>query len=312
MVSVIITTYNRRKFLKEALRSVINQDYQNKEIIVVDDGSSDNSYDEMNHPEVSFEVSTRNFEQILFSKQASGYEIRGAIRGFPVRYVWKANGGISSARNYGIAISKGEYISFLDVDDLWLKRKLSTQMELMKRERFFISYTDEIWVRNGERLNQKLRHKKFSGHIFKRCLPLCIISPSSVVIKREVFDKVGLFDESMPVCEDYDMWLRITAQYPVLFIEKPLIIKQGGHEDQLSKSVEAIDRFRIESLVKILKSGVLNSDMKTAAIEELNMKYSIYINGARKRGKEEEIHHVLELIKNAGFQQKINLHPYSV
>lgn len=266
MVSVIITTYNRRKFLKEAIRSVINQDYQNKEIIVVDDGSTDNSYNE--------------------------------IRGFPVRYVWKANGGISSARNYGIAISKGEYISFLDVDDLWLKRKLSTQMELMKRERFFVSYTDEIWVRNGKRLNQKLRHKKYSGHIFERCLPLCIISPSSVVIKRGVFDKVGLFDESMPVCEDYDMWLRITAQFPVLFIEMPLIIKQGGHEDQLSKSVEAIDRFRIESLVKILKSGVLSSDMEMAAIEELNMKCSIYINGARKRGKEEEIHHVLELMKD--------------
>jgi glycosyltransferase involved in cell wall biosynthesis len=266
MVSVIITTYNRRKFLKEALFSVIDQDYQDKEIIVVDDGSIDNSYEE--------------------------------VKEFPVRYVRKANGGISSARNYGIAISKGEYISFLDVDDLWLKGKLSTQMELMKRSEVFISYTDEIWVRNGKRLNQKLRHKKFSGHIFERCLPLCIISPSSVVIKREVFDKIGLFDESMPVCEDYDMWLRITSKYEVLFIEKSLIIKQGGHEDQLSKSVEAMDRFRIGSLVKILNGDVLNSDMKNAVKEELKKKCGIYINGAIKRGKTEEMRRILELIKN--------------
>ncbi len=266
MVSVIITTYNRRKFLKEAILSVINQDYQNKEIIVVDDGSTDNSYEEVSR--------------------------------FPVRYVWKANGGISSARNCGIAASKGEYISFLDVDDVWMKGKLSTQMELMKGEGFFISYTDEIWIRNGKRLNQKLRHKKYSGHIFERCLPLCIISPSSVVIKRDVFDDVGLFDESMPVCEDYDMWLRITARHPVLFIERPLITKQGGHEDQLSKSVEAIDQFRIKSLVKILNSGTLSGDMKVAAIEELKRKLAVYVTGARKRGRTEEVDHVLEIIKD--------------
>lgn len=266
MVSVIITTYNRRAFLKTALLSVINQDYQDKEIIVVDDGSDDNSYEE--------------------------------IREFPIRYVWKKNGGISSARNRGIELSKGDYISFLDVDDLWLKGKLSKQMELMKRYNFLISYTDEIWIRNGKRLNQKLRHRKYTGHIFERCLPLCIISPSSVLIKRDVFDSIGLFDESMPVCEDYDMWLRITARYPVLFVDIPLIIKQGGHADQLSKSVEAMDRFRIESIVKVIKSGILTDEMKKTAIEELNKKTNIYINGAKKRGKTEEVHAVMELAKD--------------
>jgi GT2 family glycosyltransferase len=256
MVSIIITTYNRRGFLKEATLSVLNQDYQDKEVIVIDDGSTDSSFEE--------------------------------IDGLPVRYIWKENGGISSARNKGIQVSQGEYLAFLDVDDLWRKGKLSEQMKRMKEEDALISYTDEIWIRNGKRLNQKLRHRKYSGRIFEYCLPLCIISPSSVAIKREVFDKVGLFDESLPVCEDYDMWLRITARYPVLFIESPLIIKKGGHADQLSRSYEAMDRFRVKSLINILNSGLLDEEMKAAAGRELQEKCRILAIGAKKRGKIEE------------------------
>lgn len=268
MVSVIITTYNRRRFLKEATLSVLQQDYIDKEIIVVDDGSTDESFKE--------------------------------TEGLPVTYIWKENGGISSARNRGIEASKGGYIAFLDVDDLWVKGKLSTQMRRMTEADASVSYTDEIWIKNGKRMNQKLRHRKYSGNIFEHCLPLCIISPSSAVIRREVFDRVGLFDESLPVCEDYDMWLRISARFPVLFVESPLIIKRGGHDDQLSKSYEAMDRFRIQSLVNILRSDVLDEGMKAMATEELKKKSWIVANGARKRGKVEEAAYYLKLSEVAG------------
>lgn len=257
MVSVIITTFNRRDFLRQAVESVLMQGYKDKEIIVVDDGSQD----------ASIEI----------------------VKDLPIKYIYKENGGISSARNTGILNSKGTYIAFLDSDDLWLNGKLEVQMKEMLEADCQVSYTDEIWVRNGKRVNPGKRHRKYSGYIFERCLPLCIISPSSVVIRRDIFSDVGLFDETLPVCEDYDMWLRITWKYPVLFINKPLILKRGGHADQLSKRYEAMDRFRIQSLFKVLENLPLSSDQTLKALTELERKCAIYIKGAQKRGKIDEI-----------------------
>jgi len=276
MVSVIITTFNRRSFLRNAAVSVLNQEYEDKEIIVVDDGSTDGSQQE--------------------------------LTGLPVRYVWKENGGISSARNRGIAEARGDFVAFLDVDDLWKKKKLSVQMGLMKQMGYDISYTDEIWLRGGKHLNQKLRHRKYSGHIFEKCLPLCIISPSSVVMRRNVFNDAGFFDESMPVCEDYDMWLRLTARFPVLFINKPLIVKQGGHEDQLSRRYSGMDAYRIAGIAKILDSGLLKESMRDAAVGELTKKCRIYINGAMKRGRNEEAQYYLKLVERytAGISSETN------
>jgi len=265
MVSVIITTFNRKKFLRDAVMSVLGQEYNDKEVIIVDDGSTDDSCEE--------------------------------IEGLPVRYVWKANAGISSARNFGIRVTEGEYIAFLDVDDIWHKKKLSLQMELMEAEGFSISYTNELWIRDGKKLNQRLRHKKYSGFIFEHCLPLCIISPSSAVIRREIFDTVGLFDESLPVCEDYDMWLRIAAQYPILFVDEPLIIKRGGHGDQLSRRYEAMDKYRIQSLEKLLHNGSLDNEKREKVISELEKKCMIYAQGALKRGKIEEGEEYLSIMK---------------
>lgn len=272
-VSVIITTFNRRHFLHGAFRSVAAQDYRDREIIIVDDGSTDN---------------TRDDAALL-----------------PARYIWKENGGISSARNAGLNAASGEYIAFLDVDDRWKKKKLSIQLEAMEQADALLSYTDEIWFRSGKRLNQKLKHRKYSGMIFEHCLPLCIISPSSALIHRSVFDAVGTFDESLPVCEDYDMWLRITSRYPVLFIEKPLIIKQGGHADQLSRAYDSMDRFRIESIARILDSGVLDAVFAEKAVRELAKKCGIYAGGALKRGKKEEAEHYRELAASYAASHRI-------
>lgn len=268
LITVIIPTYNRASYLKEAIDSVLSQDFQDFEFIVVDDGSTDET------------------PNVLDSY------------GNAVRALCREHRGVSAARNAGIAHAQGTLIAFLDSDDLWLPKKLSAQVDFFRKNRdALICQTEEIWIRNGTRVNAKERHKKYSGDIFEKALPLCIVSPSAVMIKKGLFDHVGLFDESLPVCEDYDLWLRVAARYPVYLIETPLIIKRGGHPDQLSRSQEGIDRFRIKALQKILSSNELTPVRYRAAARMLKEKCRIYGEGCLKRGKKEEGKYYLELPK---------------
>ena len=267
LVSVIITTYNRREFVREAIESVQRQDFSDYEIIVVDDGSTDGTEE--------------------FLKEFNS-----------IHYFYQKNQGVSRARNQGLKLARGDYICFLDSDDLWLPRKLSIQTKVMRKNREInVTYTDEIWIRRGKRVNPKKKHQKYSGWIFKHCLPLCIISPSSVMLRREIFEEVGYFDENLPVCEDYDLWLRIAARHPIFFIDEKLIVKRGGHNDQLSHRFWGNDRFRVKALEKIISDGILDKSQKNLAIQELIRKSTILEKGFRKRGKMEEADYYHELIK---------------
>ena len=258
IVSVIIPTYNRGWILKEAIDSVLAQDFKDYELIVVDDGSSDNTS----------EVLDTYGQNIIVLGQA--------------------NKGVSAARNRGIAEAGGQLVAFLDSDDLWLPRKLSRQVDFFNlNPDAVINQTEEIWIRNDVRVNPKNRHRKPSGMIFERSLGLCLVSPSAVMIRKTLLDVVGLFDENLPACEDYDLWLRISCRYPVHLIDTPLIIKRGGHEDQLSKAA-GLDRFRIQSLGKIIESGRLTESQYRAAVDNLLDKCAIYAGGCRKRGREAE------------------------
>ena len=260
MISVIVPTYNRAHQLPRALDSILCQSCSPKEIIVVDDGSTDETSALM----------TSEYPEIVFIQQQ--------------------NAGVSSARNAGIKRASGDWIAFLDSDDEWLPKKLEIQMKaLYKNPEIKICHTNEIWIRNGKRVNPKKKHGKFGGWIFQKCLPLCCISPSSVIIHKSIFKEIGLFDYSLPVCEDYDLWLRITARNPVLYIEEPFLIKYGGHEDQLSKKYWGMDRFRIKSLEKIISSRVLSELDENAAKKMLMEKIYIFIQGAQKRGNIKEV-----------------------
>lgn len=151
-----------------------------------------------------------------------------------------------------------------------------------------VCYTDEIWVRNGVRVNQMNKHRKYTGDIFRHCLALCIVSPSSVMIRAKLFSEIGNFDESLPACEDYDLWLRIAVKYAFHFIEEPLIIKQGGHADQLSRKYWGMDRFRVAALKKLLDQNSLDQEKLKLTRSSLVEKCSVLIQGFKKRGKKED------------------------
>ena len=256
LVSVIIPTYNRKGYLQQAINSVLLQSHQEVEIIVVDDGSS---------PEQRLQKSRIAHEEI--------------------KYFYRPHHGVASARNFGVSMSKGDYIAFLDSDDLWERRKLEKQLEFLKNNpEYKVCYTNERWVRNGEYLNQMKKHKKYHGWIFDKCLPLCIISCSSILMERHIFFELGGFDESLPVCEDYDLWLRMSLRYPIAFIDEQLVTKRGGHAGQLSRKYWGMDRFRIQSLEKLLKRRITDEQRRLVK-RELRIKYKILINGCWKHGR---------------------------
>lgn len=267
LVSVIIPTYNRAERVCEAVESVLKQDYTTVEIIVVDDGSTDNT-------------------QRLLKK----YQKKISV-------LHQENRGVSAARNIGIRHSKGDYIALLDSDDLWERQKLSCQIEFFKNNPgALICQTEEIWIRNGRRVNPKNRHKKPSGMIFEASLALCLVSPSAVMIKKTLFDSVGLFDEALTACEDYDLWLRISLKYPIYLTPEPCVIKKGGHDDQLS-AAPGLDRFRIMSLQKLLSETELPENYRKKTLEVLLTKCRIYAQGCEKRGRTEEAEHYREIIE---------------
>jgi len=252
-VSVIIPTLNRCSTLPRALNSVLSQTIKPYEIIVVDNGSNDGT------------------TSMIKNK-------------YPMtKLLYEPKKGVSAARNTGISNSTGKFVALLDSDDAWSPLKLEKQIENLQKSKNRIVHTDEIWFKNGKQLNQRKKHKKHGGNIFFNCLPLCCISPSSVLIRKILFDDVGTFDENLPVCEDYDFWLRISCQEEISFIEEPLTIKYGGHPDQLSKQYWGMDRFRVRAIEKLLGTNKLSNNQRIAAKAMLAEKLKILISGAKKR-----------------------------
>lgn len=269
LVSIIIPTYNRKAYLETAVDSVLKQTFSNFELIIIDDGSNDG---------------TDSLANSLWQKDER------------IKYIYQSNKGVSSARNMGIKNARGELIGFLDSDDYWLEDKLEIQTEFFdSHPECDICHTDEKWIKNGVFQKIPKKYQKEGGDIFEKALELCAIGPSTVLMKREIFDKIGLFDESLPACEDYDMWLRITAKYKVFLLPQDLVVKRGGHPDQLSMTIPHLDKYRIMAIEKIIKSGELSEKQRNLAISMFKRKCEIYAQGCLKYNKHNEYDHYLNL-----------------
>jgi len=260
-ISVIIPTYNRGSLVGRAIKSVLKQVYRDIELIVVDDGSLDDTGD------------------VVAVLKDQSRDIR-------VTYKKTENRGVAAARNTGIGLAGGSWLAFLDSDDLWMPDKLAKQrLFLSENPGIRLVHSDERWIRNGVRVNKPKAYRKFGGEVFIESLAVCMIGPSTVMMEKSLLDQVGGFDEAFPVCEDYDLWLRITSRWKVGLIEEELTWKFGGHDDQLSTTHVAMDYWRIRSLCKLLQSVELPAHFEGAAKKTLVEKAKILLNGYRKHGR---------------------------
>ena len=259
-ISVIIPSYNRSHTLPRAVESVLKQD-ADWELLLVDDGSTDDS-------------------EVLYKQ----YE-----RDARVRVVRQEHGGVAAARNRGLSEARGKYVAFLDSDDEWLPAKLTAQLSHGTKTGTPAQQTEEIWIRRGKRVNPPKHSLKSSGDLFERSLDRCVITPSSFFCERSVLEELGGFDESFPACEDYELWLRLTARWEVDLLPEYYLKRYGGHEDQLSARYPAMDRFRIRALAKLLDNRGCSPAQKKKAREVLTRKWRIYYEGCQKRNRKDEL-----------------------
>lgn len=275
LVSVIIPTYNRAHLLGRAIESVLDQSFRDFDLWIIDDGSTDET------PQL-----VQSFSQLNKLKSSS--------QKLPTLYYEKIDSqGVSAARNYGIKKSTGQWVAFLDSDDEWLPQKLAKQWQLISQSpEQNIVHTDEVWIRNGVRINPMKKHQKGGGRIYSRSIELCCISPSTVLIRRSALDQVGLFRDDFPACEDYELWLRLTAQYEVGYIDEPLIKKYGGHPDQLSRKYVAMDYWRAKALKGMLHNPFLTAQEKQDTAFSILKRCEILLNGYKKYGN---FHHFTEI-----------------
>jgi glycosyltransferase involved in cell wall biosynthesis len=278
-LTAIIPVFNRQNTIERALRSVFSQTYQPEEVIVVDDGSHDRTG----------EILERYRDKITV-------------------IVLPENSGPSRARNTGAYHAQTEWVAFLDSDDLWKEDKLQKQVEFLRCYPFYeILQSDEVWMRNGKWVNPCKHHEKPFGWIWEPSLQRCLVSPSSVLIKKSLLQRYHFFDETLPVCEDYDLWLKISRHHPVGLEPALTVVKYGGHRDQLSQKYPAMDRFRVRSLMNMLE-GERVPCFQEKIIRVLEKKLKILIQGYEKRLKLREAvecRTILESLKSCQESTKI-------
>lgn len=269
LFSVIIPVYNRETTIERAINSVKDQSFKNFELIIVDDGSTDGS------------------SNILSSLSLP----------FSFKVLRTYNKGVSASRNLGCQSANGEWLAFLDSDDEWLPNKLELQHNVIQGSDHVLVHGEEIWIRNGVRVNQMKKYSKGGGDQFIPSLHLCAISPSTTVIRKDIFEELDGFREDYPVCEDYDLWLKVTSKYPVGFCKEALIKKYGGHDDQLSRKFKAMDYWRVKSLKWILENRELPNEKKDALVNVLSKKCRILLVGYEKHNNMENFQEVSNILE---------------
>ena len=275
MIDVVIPVYKRKQLLKRAVESVKNQSFSQWKIFVVDDGSQDGTAEDIQR-EFASDILKGKIEILSLEK----------------------NQGVSVARNQGIQKGSNPWVAFLDSDDEWFHHKLEKQLQFSHAHpQFSLIHCDEVWFKNGKQIHQQKKHKKEGGRIFEKSLHLCCISPSAVLMKRSLLEEMAYFREDFPVCEDYDLWLKVTSRYSVGFVSEILVKKYGGHADQLSMRYRAMDYWRVKALVSYLKATHLSQKEMDELKKVLKKKCSILLKGFEKHKNFKNQKEILDIFR---------------
>ncbi len=249
LISVVIPVYHSEKWILDTIDSVLKQSYQNFEIVIVDDGSSDN---------------TKNVIESIDDSR--------------IKYIYQNNAGPSSARNNGIRHSQGEYIAFLDSDDLWKPDKLLKQLECFDSnpDLGIVSAWSEYTTPSNKLLYPKITPIKNSAEYLKALLLFPFFKSelpwtSCMMIKKECFEKAGYFDESMISKEDWDMWFRIALHYEFKCLDE-VLARRKQHEQSLMSNTPL---YQVkEHNLNFLKKAFANKNLPKELLELKEMAYS--------------------------------------
>lgn len=247
LVTVVITCYNYASYIEGCINSILDQRYKDFEIVVVNDGSTDNT-DEV---------------------------ISGFLSNPRIKYIKQSNAGQANAKNTGIKHSEGKYIAFLDADDLWDETKLEKQIPLFENPRVGVVFSKARYIdENGNELEFELSGEYLiprSGRVSNYLIFDNFVPFSSSVVRRECFEKVGFFDESLKMGIDWDLWLRISVYYEFDFVDEPLLIYRIGHSGQMSKNLEV----RLQCSDKIMERFIKeNKKLFSASLVRKALHYS--------------------------------------
>jgi glycosyltransferase involved in cell wall biosynthesis len=275
LVSVVIPVFNRPVLAARAVASVLAQTRGELECLAVDDGSTDGTRAALSR------IADRRFTLLRQPRQ-----------------------GVSAARNTGIAAAQGELVALLDSDDYFTPDKLAVQVPFLLENGLDICQTEEIWLRGGRRVNPGLRHAKPAGRIFERALELCCVSPSCALFTRRFWSACGPFDAALAACEDYDLWLRAALAFEIGLVPRALTVKEGGRPDQLSRQIIGQDLYRIQALVKLLRTAALDDRQRQLAAAALARKARIYQRGCLLNGNPEEAKRIADMVGEWGEREE--------
>lgn len=277
LITVIIPTYNRVDFIEECINSVLTQTYSNLELLIIDDGSTDN---------------TKNIVENIIETS----------RDPRIKYIYQENKGVAEARNTGIKNANGNLVAFLDSDDYWTKEKLEKQIKLIKTNDSDLVHTG-FYIKDLNTITKSnlIKHNFDKRGLHFQLLKGNFICTSSILIKKECLDKVGFFDKTFSPCEDYDMWLRLSEKkYIFDYIEENLLYYREYSSDNISKNIKNLEKANILILDEHTKNNINFQDNTYLKNQTYSRVYShISVLYYLKKDSENFINYYIKSIKLA-------------